>query len=359
MYQLKTEASFDGAHFLTDYDGSCENLHGHRWRVVAYIRRETLDTRGEGRDMVLDFREFKRIVRDEVSQLDHTMLVEEDSLSPKTIACLEDEGFSLTMLPFRTTAENLAHHLAGRLRARGLPVSQVDVYETPLNCATYVVDGGGDEGGAQAGRDAETGGETGSSATETPPPTSENVRALLKPDPRLTEEVVGSRQVWQGRIFSVETLGVRLPDGGTGSRELVRHHGGAGVCAVRDGRMCLVRQYRVAFGRMSLEIPAGKLEAGENPADCAARELLEETGLVAGRLEAVAHAAGSIGFTDETTHIFLAHDLSCGTAHPDEGEFVDTVWVPVRDVVQAAHEGVIQDGKTIIAALVALERGLA
>ena len=139
MYQLKTEASFDGAHFLTDYHGKCENLHGHRWRVVVYIRQEDLGAEGTQRDMVLDFGEFKRIVREEVAKFDHMFLVEEGSLAEKTVACLEEEGFALKMLPFRTTAENLARNFAEVLAARGLPVSQVDVYETPLNCASYMV----------------------------------------------------------------------------------------------------------------------------------------------------------------------------------------------------------------------------
>lgn len=140
MYQLKCEASFDGAHFLTDYDGRCENLHGHRWRIVVYIRREELGQEGEGRDMVLDFGQFKRIVREEVGRFDHMFLVEEGSLRPSTVRALtEDEGFTLKMLPFRTTAENLARNFADILAGRGLPVSQVDVYETPNNCASYFV----------------------------------------------------------------------------------------------------------------------------------------------------------------------------------------------------------------------------
>ena len=170
---------------------------------------------------------------------------------------------------------------------------------------------------------------------------------------------MGETRVWDGKIFRVRTLDVALPDGTTGYREVVWHNGGAGVCAVRDGRMCLVRQYRVAMGRMSLEIPAGKLDAGEDPAHCAARELAEETGLVAQRLEFVARAAGSIGFTNEATSVFLAHGLSAGTARPDNGEFVDVVWLPVRDVLAAARAGLVQDGKTIIGALAAVERGLA
>ena len=137
MYGLKTEASFDSAHFLTDYYGKCENLHGHRWRVVVYLKQQSLQTEGTMRDMVLDFGVFKKAVRALADTLDHTFLVEEGSLKPATIAALESEGFSLTILPFRTTAENLARWFFDQLRAQGLHVSQVDCYETPLNCATY------------------------------------------------------------------------------------------------------------------------------------------------------------------------------------------------------------------------------
>ena len=138
MYRLTTEAHFDSAHFLTDYFGKCENLHGHRWRVVASIEAAELGLNGTERDMVMDFGAFKRVVREEVDALDHTFLVEEGSLAPATLEALAAEGFSLTILPFRTTAENLAAYLYGRLADRGLPVSEVSVFETPLNCATYM-----------------------------------------------------------------------------------------------------------------------------------------------------------------------------------------------------------------------------
>lgn len=138
MYGLKTESCFDGAHFLTDYYGKCENLHGHRWKVVAYLRQEQLGEEGTQRDMVVDFGVFKRALRELTGELDHTFLVEEGSLKPSTLhALVDDEGFKLTILPFRTTAENLARYFFDRLAQKGLPVSQVDVYETPLNCATY------------------------------------------------------------------------------------------------------------------------------------------------------------------------------------------------------------------------------
>ena len=156
-FGLKTEASFDAAHFLADYYGKCENLHGHRWRVVATIEVERLqwahDGAGELRDdgtstaagtmcdMVVDFGVFKRTVAEVANELDHTFLVEEGSLAPATVTALEGEGFSLTMLPFRTTAENLARWLFDRLAERGLPVSQVEVDETPNNRAFYARDG--------------------------------------------------------------------------------------------------------------------------------------------------------------------------------------------------------------------------
>lgn len=157
MYGLQAEAHFDGAHFLTNYYGKCENLHGHRWRVVATIEVEHLqDGTGSGgemredgsqtgdgtmRDMVIDFGVFKHVVSEVADELDHTFLVEEGSLAPATIAALEGEGFALTILPFRTTAENLARWFYDRLEERGLPVSQVEVDETPNNRAFYATEG--------------------------------------------------------------------------------------------------------------------------------------------------------------------------------------------------------------------------
>lgn len=137
MYGLKTEAFFDSAHFLADYYGKCENLHGHRWRAVVYLEQDQLQQEGTMRDMVLDFGVFKREVRALAEELDHTFLVEEGTLASATIEALEGEGFTLTMLPFRTTAENLARYFCERLRTAGLPVSQVDMHETPNNCAIY------------------------------------------------------------------------------------------------------------------------------------------------------------------------------------------------------------------------------
>lgn len=137
MYGLKTESSFDASHFLTDYHGKCENLHGHRWRVVAYLEASELQIEGTCKDMVVDFGDFKAALRELTERLDHRFLVEEGSLGEDTLACLEREGFSLLAMPFRTTAENLAKWFFDQLAELDLPVAQVDVYETPNNCAFY------------------------------------------------------------------------------------------------------------------------------------------------------------------------------------------------------------------------------
>ncbi len=137
MYSLKTEYHFDSAHFLTDYYGKCENLHGHQWRVVAIISQDSLQLSGTNKDMVVDFGVFKKAVREVCDSLDHTFLIEEGSLKNTTIAALQEEGFSLKIVPWRTTAENIATYIAEELIALGFPISAVEVYETPNNCAIY------------------------------------------------------------------------------------------------------------------------------------------------------------------------------------------------------------------------------
>jgi len=137
MYGLKTESAFDAAHFLSDYDGKCENLHGHRWRVIAWIEIDELQTSGQEKDMVVDFGDFKRALRSLVAQFDHMFIVEEGSLAPETIAALESETFKLLVVPWRTTSENFARHFFDELVEMGFPVTRVEVDETPNNCAYY------------------------------------------------------------------------------------------------------------------------------------------------------------------------------------------------------------------------------
>lgn len=142
MYQLETEAFFDSAHFLADYFGRCENLHGHRWRIVCRIGAEALQETGSEAGMICDFGRFKHAVRSLADSLDHTFLVQEGTLSPETITALKAEGFALTMLPFRTTAENLAAYIFRRLHEEGFTPTQVEVDETPNNRAIYQPENG-------------------------------------------------------------------------------------------------------------------------------------------------------------------------------------------------------------------------
>ncbi len=107
--------------------------------MVAYLRVPQLQTEGQNKDMVIDFADFKRALRELTEAWDHSFIVEEGSLAPQTVACLEEESFRLSFVPFRTTAENFARYFADKLAEQGLPVAQVDVYETPNNCASYLV----------------------------------------------------------------------------------------------------------------------------------------------------------------------------------------------------------------------------
>ncbi|HIZ17574.1 MAG TPA: NUDIX hydrolase [Candidatus Olsenella stercoravium] len=186
----------------------------------------------------------------------------------------------------------------------------------------------------------------------------EAIRRALECDPVLYESVVRTDRAWEGRIFSVELLEVELSDGSRDAREVVRHHGGAGVVAVMGGRVCLVKQYRVALGRMTLEIPAGKVDPSEPRDVCAARELTEETGLVAERLELLTESYGAPGFTNEHTSVYFAHGLTQGEAALDEGEFLNVVWVPLTDALEAIRAGLIDDAKTVSGILAAKAYGM-
>ena len=139
MYYLKTSASFDSAHFLSGYNGKCANIHGHCWTVEVKIQGEELCSDGEKRGMLIDFRDFKNEVRSIADSLDHTLIYEKGSLRPATLTALSEEGFSLTEVPFRPIAENLAKYFFDVLSGRGFEPSSVTVYETEENCAVYEV----------------------------------------------------------------------------------------------------------------------------------------------------------------------------------------------------------------------------
>ena len=129
MYVLTTEAAFDAAHFLTNYEGKCRNIHGHRWRVVLSISGEPIN------GMVVDFGVVKKDLKDLCDYFDHTFIVEKDSLKPELFKML-DEEFTLRTVPFRTTAEYFAKYFYDTLNKK-YKVVEVMVYETPTNCARY------------------------------------------------------------------------------------------------------------------------------------------------------------------------------------------------------------------------------
>lgn len=140
MYYLTAKADFDSAHFLLGHKGKCSNIHGHRWQIVAKIGEKTLIDGGEADGMILDFANFKKILRGLADEFDHKLIIERDSLKPTTLKALEDENFKIIILDFRPTAENLAKYFFDKLKENGLPMKSLEMYETPDNCAIYEED---------------------------------------------------------------------------------------------------------------------------------------------------------------------------------------------------------------------------
>lgn len=137
MYILKTEASFDSAHFLAGYQGKCSNLHGHRWRVLVEVWSNELVMEGQLRGMVTDFGDIKADLQKITDYYDHALIIETGSLKEATVQALEAEGFRMIQVPFRPTAEHFAKHFYENLKEMGYQVRAVEVYETPNNCAVY------------------------------------------------------------------------------------------------------------------------------------------------------------------------------------------------------------------------------
>lgn len=137
MYRLKSEASFDSAHFLKGYDGKCANLHGHRWRIVAEIGADELIESGHLEGMIVDFGDLKTDLKAMADALDHKTIYQTGSLKQATIACMKDEGFALYEVPFRPTAEHMSKFFYDQLKDKGYHVLRIEVFETPNNSAVY------------------------------------------------------------------------------------------------------------------------------------------------------------------------------------------------------------------------------
>ena len=169
-------------------------------------------------------------------------------------------------------------------------------------------------------------------------------------------KIVSSQKVFAGRIFNVTVDTVREGEI-TYQREVVHHHGSAVILPVfDDGTVTLVRQYRHPAVRYMLEAPAGTLAEGERPDEGAARELQEELGLIAGRMEKLSEVFVSPGFLEEKMWVFLATDLTEGKQQPEEDEILDVVRLRIAEALEMITSGEIQDAKTIIALMLAAPR---
>ena len=140
MYILKTEAAFDSAHFLYGYEGKCRNIHGHRWSIEAEICSQELVSSGQTRGMIVDFGDFKKDLKEIADSFDHRLIYEKGTLKSSTEQALSEEGFAMTAVDFRPTAENFSKHIYELLKNKGYGVKRVTVYETPANCAVYEED---------------------------------------------------------------------------------------------------------------------------------------------------------------------------------------------------------------------------
>lgn len=165
-------------------------------------------------------------------------------------------------------------------------------------------------------------------------------------------QLLQSERLFEGRVFAIERDELRDVNGQLIVREVVRHPGGAGALPVfADGRVALVRQYRHPARRELLEIPAGKLEADESPETCAARELEQEIGWRAGRLEKLGEFFSTPGFCEEKLYVYLATDLEQTSQALDEDELVEIIYFPLPEALHLAQTGALEDSKTLLALL--------
>ena len=169
----------------------------------------------------------------------------------------------------------------------------------------------------------------------------------------LLEKKIRSEAIYDGVLLHVKRDTVVLPNGNEAVREWVRHPGAAAVLPVfEDGTVLLVRQYRYPVDRVTLEIPAGKLDSpSEEPLACAVRELSEETGYAAASYEKLTTIGTTVGFSNEYIHIYAARGLQAGEQHTDDDEFIHVVKMPLEEAVQRVESGEIFDAKSVTAIL--------
>jgi nudix-type nucleoside diphosphatase (YffH/AdpP family) len=172
------------------------------------------------------------------------------------------------------------------------------------------------------------------------------------------EETLSSRRLYEGAVVRLRVDRVRMASGREAVREVVEHIGAVVIVAVNgEGQVLLVRQYRHPTGRSLLELPAGTLDRDEEPEACAARELEEETGFRAGRLQRLGGFFVSPGYSTEHIHAYLATDLEPGRAGGDDDEEIEVLALPLAEVLRLAEAGELEDAKSLAALLLFLRRG--
>ena len=167
------------------------------------------------------------------------------------------------------------------------------------------------------------------------------------------EKTVSTEHIFKGRIIDVSVDTVRLCGGKTATRELVRHPGGVCIVAYDGGFIYLVKQFRKPYESVITELPAGKLEYGEDPLECGKRELLEEVGMTAKSFSLLGKFYSSPGFCSETIYAYLAKGLESVGQKLDEDEYLDVYKVKFCDAVKMVENGEICDGKSVSAILLA------
>lgn len=168
----------------------------------------------------------------------------------------------------------------------------------------------------------------------------------------LEEKMLEKNYIYNGRIINLRNDLAQLPNGKTAYREVVEHPGGVCVIALtKENEVIFVKQYRYPYGKIILEIPAGKREKGEDPLLCGKRELLEETGYSGKSYISLGQMYPTPGYTDEIIHIYAVENAEFSAASPDDDEFVQTVKIPFEQAVQMVLNNEIEDGKTQIAIL--------
>ena len=163
----------------------------------------------------------------------------------------------------------------------------------------------------------------------------------------LQEKKISSDNIFTGMVVTMQRDKVLLGTGKQAIREVVRHSGGVCVAAVDDeNHIYLVRQFRYPYNEIVTELPAGKLNPGEDPLECGKRELLEETGLTADEYISLGVLYPSPGYLDEVIHMYYARGLSQGPQELDEDEFLDVIRIPLSKAVDMVHSGQLKDAKT-------------